>query len=221
MKLSHPDHAAQPSEHSSGAACPGLIEASSVHGHFLNLVVTHPGLLAPASLKQKRRDQVYQRPHHSSGAACPGLIEAALPHTVCGDREPTHPGLLAPASLKHQHGLHFPTPEDTHPGLLAPASLKPNALPGCADGRDDSSGAACPGLIEASAIDLILHVALTTHPGLLAPASLKQRPCRSPAGHGVQTHPGLLAPASLKQDGGTWWVVIFASLIRGCLPRPH
>ena len=84
----------------------------------------------------------------SSGAACPGLIEATDDGKQTRPLHP-HPGLLAPASLKRTNrhdGFHHC---HTHPGLLAPASLKhwltgnePALIP-------DSSGAACPGLIEA------------------------------------------------------------------------
>ena len=85
---------------SSGAACPGLIEASSAASASLWRTHPHPGLLAPASLK---------RPHHparaggagsSSGAACPGLIEAEQGVKGTTKIIEPHPGLLAPASLK-------------------------------------------------------------------------------------------------------------------------
>ena len=86
----------------------------------------HPGLLAPASLK---RDLDHCGPPRNPGF---------------------HPGLLAPASLKHG-GTHGVQPGDTefHPGLLAPASLKPAGGMSPGPGAGVSSGAACPGLIEA------------------------------------------------------------------------
>ena len=59
-----------------------------------------------------------------------------------------------------------------------------------------SSGASCPGLIEALILVVFLVVLLMSHPGLLAPASLKRAPVGTP-----RLEPG--------------WV------IRGFLPRPH
>ena len=82
-----------------------------------------------------------------------------------------------------------------------------------------SSGASCPGLIEALSLSLVLLLVLA-HPGLLAPASLKQAVDGGPEWPHQRHHPGLLAPASLKQShfrliaGGR-------RLIRGFLPRPH
>ena len=60
-----------------------------------------------------------------------------------------HPGLLAPASLKREMPRDDKPMIMAHPGLLAPASLKHSGEVTCQGFVRDSSGAACPGLIEA------------------------------------------------------------------------
>ena len=72
--------------------------------------------------------------------------------SIDGYRSVAHPGLLAPASLKHppDHGP-MGRGAEPHPGLLAPASLKHAVQLPAKLGERSSSGAACPGLIEATA----------------------------------------------------------------------
>ena len=132
---------------------------------------THPGLLAPASLKLPPGWTPSVGHRRSSGASCPGLIEAETQKDQQAAAWETHPGLLAPASLKHPLPNAMVSNLHSHPGLLAPASLKhisnvPRSAAQC------SSGASCPGLIEAirNGED---DRDIRTHPGLLAPASLK------------------------------------------------
>ena len=60
-----------------------------------------------------------------------------------------HPGLLAPASLKRCNVTGCCQVQGPHPGLLAPASLKRQWLKAAPAAQQHSSGAACPGLIEA------------------------------------------------------------------------
>ena len=62
-------------ESSSGASCPGLIEARTIRGTFSPGWRCHPGLLAPASLKHPQSWWCSGASPLSSGASCPGLIE--------------------------------------------------------------------------------------------------------------------------------------------------
>ena len=154
---------------SSGAACPGLIEA----GCNLRLswwLCAHPGLLAPASLKLWPVAAVRWRPAGSSGAACPGLIEATWTAA---------PGRLA----RHSSGAACPGLIEAGPSRSLAALIW------------SSSGAACPGLIEAV-------------PGASGNTAL--------AGSSGAACPGLIEAG---QHGD--WDCGDCGLIRGCLPRPH
>ena len=111
-------------EASSGAACPGLIEAAKEASEPSERNIPHPGLLAPASLKLGVTETIDQEEANSSGAACPGLIEAGLMSSIHARVLMPHPGLLAPASLKRRRLTIMPATMGPHPGLLAPASLK-------------------------------------------------------------------------------------------------
>ena len=134
--------------HSSGAACPGLIEAWRWTPWRNNRRGTHPGLLAPASLKLVPNRSLNGQAGISSGAACPGLIEAAEhPHIVA--EESASSGAACPGLIEAKSSVCFSSGFSTHPGLLAPASLKPAKTLVLVAFRTCSSGAACPGLIEA------------------------------------------------------------------------
>ena len=61
-----------------------------------------------------------------------------------------------------------------------------------------SSGASCPGLIEAEVRKQLSSLSRNAHPGLLAPASLKHTTTMTTLTPEAAAHPGLLAPASLK-----------------------
>ena len=178
---------------SSGASCPGLIEAHPKQKRSASGPFGHPGLLAPASLKRLGL-WLGLRGH-------PGLLAPAslkLQHARLNARARSgHPGLLAPASLKPRRGLEAPASCcHGHPGLLAPASLKRGRRRRPSDPWWGSSGASCPGLIEA--------------------ASSWGGPTTRPNGH-----PGLLAPASLKHQTPKKVVADPKPVIRGFLPRPH
>ena len=85
---------------SSGASCPGLIEAPDGPELPAPERRGHPGLLAPASLKQIDVGHGMDQNCPSSGASCPGLIEAVQASVSRIALVSCHPGLLAPASLK-------------------------------------------------------------------------------------------------------------------------
>ena len=182
----------------------------------------------------------------SSGASCPGLIEARGRSRRRSPPSWGHPGLLAPASLKPRviHGWRRKVRRG-HPGLLAPASLKHVIPSAWLSNSNGSSGASCPGLIEAGSGPSACASCVSGHPGLLAPASLKPLSCAVSHALRPDGHPGLLAPASLKRHHsraggrgvpessgascpglieairGSYWPQRDGRVIRGFLPRPH
>ena len=179
---------------SSGASCPGLIEAGVSMRSWSIHWLPHPGLLAPASLKLAVGHSAAVGGGGSSGASCPGLIEA----TTAGG-----------CSV-----LSRPSSGASCPGLIeAPPVVVPPAA------GSHSSGASCPGLIEAGSAatgpGLPQSSSGASCPGLI---EARWRPrCQ------VSTfaHPGLLAPASLKRDKPMTGQDQSILLIRGFLPRPH
>ena len=109
-----------------------------------------PGQPAPASLKHSGPHQAKSTLAANTGAACPGLIEAdgfRLDAPIIG----RIPGQPAPASLKPAASpVHDPAPRRRIPGQPAPASLKQQTRAGRMPPEDLNTGAACPGLIEAT-----------------------------------------------------------------------
>ena len=156
---------------------------------------THPGFLAPASLKAALDGRHTVRITHSSGVSCPGLIEGAATPRPARRSGMTHPGFLAPASLKDRTQCQLDPRPPAHPGFLAPASLKADVFKCGVRGGAHSSGVSCPGLIEG-----------------ICPAP---RTTRSACSSGVSC-PGLIEGVT-SDDGQT----NEEELIRGFLPRPH
>ena len=179
---------------SSGAACPGLIEA---HRFFSSIRIDQnsSGAACPGLIEAAPTCWCCAWSASSSGAACPGLIEADQSWGRASALPPAHPGLLAPASLKRdglQRSVHCCR---AHPGLLAPASLKPVAPGRRPLAVAPSSGAACPGLIEA---------------------------CPSPPRlHRPRSSSGAACPGLIEAERASIKKLMRAALIRGCLPRPH
>ena len=157
-----------------------------------------------------------------SGAACPGLIEATGCQRICAFKS-LKSGAACPGLIEAFRTRNLTELKTRNPGQPAPASLK-RAFRGKRNSvkktYDQKSGAACPGLIEATTAGIQATCISGGNPGQPAPASLKRRPAERNKTM-MKLKSGAACPGLIEAVAGYRHTRIAGREIRGSLPRPH